>query len=136
MFCFYIYDFQVSIDDCTEGIVRVAEQTKTLNPRQQEKFEWQISAGMNSDFNHNCTGIVCVYTVQTPMQIIRPQELNFLNMPYNHTVVLYDRDGTILDTKPVHFKTLENCIYCSDGQCNCSVSLLYHNLHITVCMLA
>ena len=59
LFYFYIYDFQVSVDDCTEGIVRVAEQTKTLDPRQQEKFEWQISAGMNSDFNHNCTGIVC-----------------------------------------------------------------------------
>lgn len=39
--------------------------------------------------------------------------------------MLSDQDGSILDTKPVNFKTLESCVYCSDGQCNCTVSTLH-----------
>ena len=47
---------QVSVDECTEGIVRVAQQTQSLDPRQQGTFEWEISAGINTDLDHNCTG--------------------------------------------------------------------------------
>ena len=47
---------QVSIDECTEGIVRVAQQTRGLDPRQQGTFEWEMSAGINTDLDHNCTG--------------------------------------------------------------------------------
>ena len=37
-------------------------------------------------------------------------------------MVLSDQDANVLDTRVVNFKTFENCIYCSDGQCGCDVS--------------
>ena len=100
------------MDDCSEGIVRVAQQTKSLDPRQQGLFEWEISAGLNTDLDHNCTGERdrILYTVYMYNKVIIP------------IVVLSDSNGAILDTKPIHFKALDTCIYCSDGQCNCTVS--------------
>lgn len=54
---------------------------------------------------------------------------------YYSAVVLSDQDGSILDTKPVHFKTLDNCVYCSDGQCNCTVSTESPLLRTVTCLL-
>ena len=53
---------QVSIGQCTEGIVQVSEKTKTLNPRQQDTFVFEISASLNMDFQHNCTSEYVVAT--------------------------------------------------------------------------
>ena len=47
---------QVSVDECSEGIIRVAQQTLSLDPRQQGTLEWEMSAGINTDLDHNCTG--------------------------------------------------------------------------------
>lgn len=41
---------------------------------------------------------------------------------FSFAVVLYDSNGAILDAKPIQFKAIDTCIYCSDGQCNCTVS--------------
>ena len=113
---------QVSVDECTQGIVRVAQQTHSLDPRQQGTFEWEMSAGINTQLNHNCTG-------KTKTIIIIKKIIVYSNAwifsPYI-LVVLLDQDGGILDAKPIHFKTLDNCIYCSDGQCNCTVSTYIH----------
>ena len=90
----------------------MAQQTQSLDPRQQSVFEWMISAGLNTDLDHNCSGNIhqylYVYTIPTAC--------------VHTTVVLYDSNGAILDAKPVHFKALDTCIYCSDGQCNCTVN--------------
>ena len=119
---------QVSVDECTEGIVRVAQQTRGLDPRQQGTFEWEISAGINTDLDHNCTGKdalkLLLYSVLNNTWVI-PELSTWIP---SIIVVLYDQDGGILDTKPIHFKTLDNCIYCSDGQCNCSVSVCFNFL--------
>ena len=48
--------WQVSVEECTEGIVRVAQQTQSLDPRQQASLEWEMAAGLNADLSHNCTG--------------------------------------------------------------------------------
>ena len=55
---FYTHNpyIQVGVDDCSEGIVRVAQQTQSLDPRQQGTFEWQISAAINAGLDHNCSG--------------------------------------------------------------------------------
>jgi len=45
----------VSIGQCTEGIIQVSEKKKSLNPRQQDTFMFEISASLNIDFQHNCT---------------------------------------------------------------------------------
>lgn len=37
--------------------MQVAQQTKNLDPRQQATFEWEMSAGLNADLSHNCTGM-------------------------------------------------------------------------------
>ena len=47
---------QISIDQCTDGIIRVSDRSKTIDPRQQMTFEFQISASMNKAFNHSCNG--------------------------------------------------------------------------------
>lgn len=47
---------QVSIDKCTDGIIRVSDRSKTIDPRQQVTFDFQISASMNKAFNHSCNG--------------------------------------------------------------------------------
>lgn len=47
---------QVAIDSCTEGIIRVSQRAKTINPMQQVEFEFQISSSLNLDLNHTCTG--------------------------------------------------------------------------------
>lgn len=36
--------------------------------------------------------------------------------------VLTDSDGTVLDMKVVSFSTMEGCVYCPAGQCDCDVS--------------
>lgn len=47
---------QVSIDKCSDGIIRVSDRSKTIDPRQQMTFDFQISASMNKAFNHSCNG--------------------------------------------------------------------------------
>ena len=37
-------------------------------------------------------------------------------------VMLSDQDANVLDMKTVSFKTIEGCIYCPAGQCDCDVS--------------
>ena len=53
-----LYDntVQVSVEQCTEGIIRVGGQQKLINPLEQEAFEWTISSGLNSKLSNNCTG--------------------------------------------------------------------------------
>lgn len=36
--------------------------------------------------------------------------------------MLFNNDGNVLDSKLVSFKTMEGCIYCPDGVCECEVS--------------
>ena len=72
--------FQVGVDECSEGIVRVAQQTKSLDPRQQALFEWEISAGLNTDLDHNCTGNTLI-----------TQELQLCRMlNYNNYTIFHD----------------------------------------------
>lgn len=52
------YTLQVGVNECTSGVVRVGQQTKSLDPREQIKIQWEMSAGLNKDKNHNCTGII------------------------------------------------------------------------------
>lgn len=65
----------MSVEECTEGIVRVAEQTQSLDPRQQASFEWEMSAGLNADISHNCTGTY-VHSQVMPLATV-----------YNHTIL-------------------------------------------------
>ena len=53
-----LYDntVQVSVEQCTEGIIRVGGQQALINPLEQKKFEWTISSGLNSELSNNCTG--------------------------------------------------------------------------------
>lgn len=37
--------------------------------------------------------------------------------------MLFDNDGNVLDSKLISFKTMEGCIYCPDGVCECQVNL-------------
>ena len=51
--CFNIN--QLSIGQCSEGIIQVSEKSKTIDPRQQKTFVFEISASLNIDFDHNCS---------------------------------------------------------------------------------
>jgi hypothetical protein len=41
---------------------------------------------------------------------------------YFNVVMLFDNDGDVLDSKLISFKTMEGCIYCPDGVCECQVN--------------
>ena len=110
---------QVSIQACTEGIIPLSQKTKTLDPRQQGIYNFEVSSSLNIDYEHNCTGN---YNVMSGLV----REL----MVSNILVLLYDNDGNVLDTKVVSFKTMGGCIYCPDGACECEVS--YHCLTVTL----
>ena len=69
-----LFPCQVSIGQCTEGIIQVSEKTKTLNPRQQDTFMFEISASLNMDFQHNCTSEYVVVTYVTSVAVaLTPQ---------------------------------------------------------------
>lgn len=107
---------QVSIQACTEGIIPVSQKTKTLDPRQQDVYVFEVSSSLNIDFEHNCTGKlflhVYIHSLFKLMKNTHPVTI----------VMLFDNDGNILDSKTVAFKTMEGCIYCPDGVCECEVS--------------
>ena len=42
-----------------------------------------------------------------------------------NVVMLFDNDGNVLDSKLISFKTMEGCIYCPDGVCECQVNHQY-----------
>lgn len=46
--------------------------------------------------------------------------------------MLFDKDGNALDSKLVSFKTMEGCIYCPDGVCECEVSKHRTQLPISI----
>ncbi len=50
-------EMQVTVGECTDGIIQVSEKIKTINPRHMETFTFEISASINAEFEHNCTGI-------------------------------------------------------------------------------
>ena len=101
---------KVSVGQCTDGIIQVSEKTRTINPRQMEIFVFEISASVNMELDHNCTG----------NQLLRwcPKQLNIV---ISVTVFLADQDANVLDMKMVSFTTIEGCIYCPAGQCDCDV---------------
>ena len=115
---------QVSIGQCTEGIIQVSEKTKTLNPRQQDTFVFEISASLNMDFQHNCTSeyIVATHNYKCYFSCCRSEPSTVHICTSWFAAVLTNSDGTVLDMKIVSFSTMEGCVYCPAGQCDCDVS--------------
>uniref|UniRef100_A0A1X7UMY0 Generative cell specific-1/HAP2 domain-containing protein n=1 Tax=Amphimedon queenslandica TaxID=400682 RepID=A0A1X7UMY0_AMPQE len=86
-------DYSVSINQCTDGIIRVSERIKTVDPRQQVTFEFELSSSLNVAFNHSCI------------------------------IELTDKDGSLLDVRDIKFRTDEGCIYCPAGVCSCDCEI-------------
>ena len=47
---------QVSIDDCSSGIIRVSDRSQTIDPLLYGEFIFEVSTSINEDMNHTCSG--------------------------------------------------------------------------------
>ena len=45
---------QVSVEDCSEGIIRVSDKHLTIDPYQQGDFVFKLSTSFNEEMNHTC----------------------------------------------------------------------------------
>ncbi|XP_065882454.1 hapless 2-like [Dysidea avara] len=85
----YTADYEVVIESCTDGIIRVSTKQKTIDPREQAEFFFQISASLNIDANHTC----------------------YIN--------LLDTEGVSLDRTPIQFSTFRTCYCLGQCECRC-----------------
>ena len=54
-------DYFISIEDCSDGIIRVSDRHRSIDPNQHGEYIFQLSTSLNENMNHTCHGVcVCV----------------------------------------------------------------------------
>ena len=58
-------DYFISIEDCSDGIIRVSDRHRSIDPNQHGEYIFQLSTSLNENMNHTCHGVcVCVCVVE------------------------------------------------------------------------